>query len=45
MYIHTVRHHGLSSAHTGGDIDRVLEGIEAALRDLIVEDYRKRIGE
>jgi len=35
IYIHTMHHHGISSAHTDGDIDRILEGIEAALRDVM----------
>lgn len=35
VYIHTMHHHGISSAHTDEDIDRVLEGIEAALRDVM----------
>ena len=37
IFIHTMHHHGISSAHTDEDIDRVLEGIEAALRDLMAE--------
>jgi glutamate-1-semialdehyde 2,1-aminomutase len=35
VYIHTMLHHGLSSAHTGQDIHRALEGIEAALREVM----------
>ena len=35
IYIHSMHHHGISSAHTDGDIDRVLEGIEAALQDVM----------
>ena len=35
VYIHTMRHHGLSSAHTDQDIARAWEGIEAALRDVM----------
>ncbi len=34
VYVHTMWHHGLSTAHTDADVDRVLEGIEAALRDV-----------
>jgi glutamate-1-semialdehyde 2,1-aminomutase len=35
IFIHTMHHHGISSAHTDEDIDRVLEGIEAAFRDVM----------
>jgi len=35
IYIHTMHHHGISSAHSDEDIDRVLEGIEAALQDVM----------
>jgi glutamate-1-semialdehyde 2,1-aminomutase len=35
IYIHTMHHHGISSAHTDDDIDRALEGIKAALRDVM----------
>ncbi len=35
VYVHTVQHHGLSSAHTDADIDRALAGIEAALREVM----------
>lgn len=41
LYFHTMRHHGLSSAHTDEDIDRLLEGIEAALRDVMAEGVQK----
>jgi glutamate-1-semialdehyde 2,1-aminomutase len=37
IYMHTAQHHGISSAHTDEDIDRALEGIEAALRDVMAE--------
>ena len=37
IYIHTMLHHGLSAAHTDQDIDRALEGIEAALRDVMAQ--------
>jgi len=37
VYIHTMQHHGISSAHTDEDIDKALEGIEAALRDVMAE--------
>lgn len=37
VYVHSMQHHGLSSAHTDADVDRVLEGIEAALRDVMAE--------
>ena len=37
VYIHTMWHHGISTAHTPQDIDRVLEGIEAALREVRTE--------
>lgn len=33
VYLHTMWHHGLSTAHSDADVDRALEGIEAALRD------------
>jgi glutamate-1-semialdehyde 2,1-aminomutase len=35
IFIHTMHHHGISSAHTDEDIDRVLEGIEGAFRDVM----------
>lgn len=35
VYVHTMLHHGLSSAHTDADIERALEGIEAALRQVM----------
>lgn len=35
VYIHTMLHHGLSAVHTDQDIDRALEGIEAALREVM----------
>lgn len=37
IYIHTMQHHGISSAHTDEDIDKALEWIEAALRDVMAE--------
>ena len=37
VYFHTMWHHGISLAHTAEDIDRALEGIEAALRDVRAE--------
>jgi len=37
VYVHAMHHHGLSSAHTDEDVDRALEGIEAALRDVMAE--------
>ncbi len=37
VFIHPIQHHGISSAHTDEDIDRLLEGIEAALRDVMAE--------
>ena len=37
VYFHTGHHHGISSAHTDEDIDRTLEGIEAALRDVMAK--------
>jgi glutamate-1-semialdehyde 2,1-aminomutase len=37
VYLHTMWHHGLSGAHSNADIDRILEGIEAALRETLVE--------
>jgi glutamate-1-semialdehyde 2,1-aminomutase len=37
IYMHTAQHHGLASAHTDADVDRALEGIEAALRDVMAE--------
>jgi glutamate-1-semialdehyde 2,1-aminomutase len=41
IYIHTMHHHGISSAHTDGDIERALEGIEAALRDVMAEGLKE----
>lgn len=41
IYIHSMHHHGISSAHTDGDIDRVLEGIEGALRNVMAEGLKK----
>jgi glutamate-1-semialdehyde 2,1-aminomutase len=35
MYVHSMLHHGLSSAHTDDDVARLWEGIEAALRDVM----------
>jgi len=32
VYFHTMWHHGFSAAHTTADVDRALEGIEAAAR-------------
>jgi glutamate-1-semialdehyde aminotransferase len=40
VYPHTMWHHGLSTAHTGEDVDRLLECIEAALRDVRTEGER-----
>ncbi len=40
VYIHTMLHHGLSSAHTDQDLDRAMEGIEAALRDVMATESR-----
>jgi glutamate-1-semialdehyde 2,1-aminomutase len=37
VYLHTMWHHGLSMAHTQQDVDRALDGIEAALRDVLAE--------
>jgi glutamate-1-semialdehyde 2,1-aminomutase len=37
VYFHTMWHHGISLAHTAKDIERALEGIEAALRDVRAE--------
>jgi glutamate-1-semialdehyde 2,1-aminomutase len=37
VYIHTMWHHGLSIAHTPEDVDHALEGIEAALKDVLAE--------
>ena len=34
VYIHTMWHHGISVAHTDQDVDRALEGIEAALQEV-----------
>lgn len=36
VYLHTMWHHGISTAHTEADVDRALEGIEAAFRDVLV---------
>jgi glutamate-1-semialdehyde 2,1-aminomutase len=38
VYVHTMLHHGFSSAHTDQDVDRTLEGIEAALREVMADD-------
>lgn len=35
IYTHTQQHHGLSAAHTDDDIDRLLEGAEGALREIM----------
>jgi glutamate-1-semialdehyde 2,1-aminomutase len=35
VYFHTMQHHGLSAAHTDADVARVLEGVEAAARDVV----------
>ena len=37
VYIHTMWHHGISVMHTDKDVDRALEGIQAALRDVMAE--------
>jgi glutamate-1-semialdehyde 2,1-aminomutase len=37
VYLHTMWHHGISTAHSEADIDRALAGIEAALRDVLAE--------
>jgi len=37
IFIHTMLHHGISSTHTDEDIDKVLEDIEATLRDVLAE--------
>jgi glutamate-1-semialdehyde 2,1-aminomutase len=37
VYMHTTHHHGISAAHADGDVDRALEGIEAALRDIMAD--------
>ncbi|MFN8453445.1 MAG: aspartate aminotransferase family protein [Anaerolineae bacterium] len=37
IYIHTMQHHGISSAHTDEDVAHLLEGIEAALREVMAE--------
>jgi glutamate-1-semialdehyde 2,1-aminomutase len=35
VFIHTMWHHGISTAHTDADVDRALAGIEAAFRDVL----------
>jgi len=35
VYLHSMLHHGLSSAHSDEDVARAWEGIEAALRDIM----------
>jgi len=30
-----MHHHGISSAHSDEDIDRIVDGIEAALREIM----------
>jgi glutamate-1-semialdehyde 2,1-aminomutase len=37
VYFHSMYHHGISSAHTAEDIDRTLEGVESALREIMVQ--------
>jgi glutamate-1-semialdehyde 2,1-aminomutase len=37
VYVHTMWHHGISVMHTDKDIDRALEGIQAALGDVLAE--------
>jgi len=44
VYVHTMHHHGISSAHTDEDIDRALEGIEAALRDVMAQGFTAEEG-
>ncbi len=34
VYIHTMWHHGLSASHSDAEVDRALEGIESALRQM-----------
>jgi glutamate-1-semialdehyde 2,1-aminomutase len=34
VYLHTLQHHGICSAHTDSELERAVTGIEAALRDL-----------
>jgi glutamate-1-semialdehyde 2,1-aminomutase len=40
VYLHSMLHHGLSSAHTDEDVARALQGIEAALRDVMASGTR-----
>ena len=35
IYIHTMQHHGISSAHSDKDIDQLLERIETSLKELM----------
>jgi glutamate-1-semialdehyde 2,1-aminomutase len=44
VYLHTMWHHGISTAHSDDDIDRALAGIEAAFRDVLAGSS-KEIGE
>ena len=37
IYMHTMWHHGLSSAHTDADVDQLLERMEVALRETRAE--------
>jgi glutamate-1-semialdehyde aminotransferase len=37
VYIHTMWHHGISTAHTDADVDRALEGIDVAFRDVLAD--------
>jgi glutamate-1-semialdehyde 2,1-aminomutase len=37
VYLHSMQHHGICSAHSDGELERALAGIEAALRVLMAE--------
>jgi glutamate-1-semialdehyde aminotransferase len=37
IFIHTMQHHGISSAHSDEDIDRALEGNKTALLEIMAE--------
>jgi glutamate-1-semialdehyde aminotransferase len=42
VYLHSMQHHGICSAHTEDELARALEGIESALRDLLNEGLEKK---
>jgi glutamate-1-semialdehyde 2,1-aminomutase len=41
VYLHTLQHHGICSAHTDSELERAVRGIESALRDLQEEGLER----